>query len=225
MNVSANQNLNLGGVSVNNLTVSNPTTVTLQQNTSVANQLNLQNGVVDGNGFTLTAPGTASGVVRTSGFVAGALKRTVDLTAAGSSLFPVGTPDAYSPVTLTVNAGSGSAATGLTVSATAAAHPGSNNPATTLNRYWTLTPDTAPTSPFDAGLSFTYLDTDVPGGANENNLLVGRFTGGNNYETFTPTRDTVNNILTVAGGVTGFSEWAVGESTAVPVTLSTLAIE
>lgn len=207
------------------LKVNNGSGVTLLANQTLTTLLNLTAGEVNPGVFTLTGPDGASGVVRTSGFVVGPLKRLVNMTTAhGPLLFPVGTTGAYAPFSLTVNTGSASTGAALTVQTATGADP-NNHGSAALNRTWTLTPDAQPDGSFDAGVVFGYQDTDVDGSASEANLKVAKDTGGGTFVIYPTTVDTGLNTLTVATGVTGFSTWTAAELTAVPVTLSNLSVE
>ncbi|MGI8908790.1 MAG: beta strand repeat-containing protein [Candidatus Sumerlaeaceae bacterium] len=213
--------------SIAGITVNNPSTVTMLQNVAVTTQLNLIGGTISPNGNLLTAPDGATGVIRTAGYVDGALKRLINMTVAGGGarLFPVGSGASYAPVTLTINSGSDASGADLTVSTSNTADPNNNSP-NALIRTWTLTPDSQPDGTFDAGLVFGYNDpADLGGTVVESALVVAKDTGGGTFQTFPTTVDAVNNTLTVASGVNGFSVWTAGDSTAVPVTVSAFSIE
>lgn len=209
LNGTSPQIANFAGATVRNLRVNNPAGVTLTGNATVSTLLNLAAGEVVTNGNTLTAP-DLPGLARTSGFVRGALTRSIG-TAAGSRLFPVGTSGQYSPVDVNFTAGSSGAGT-LSVAAVAGDHPSSSNSGDSINRYWSLTPATL--SGYTADLTFSYLDpSDLAGGVTENAIVIGRY-NGSSWQTFTPSPlDTANNTAR-ATGVTQFSDWTLGEPTA-----------
>lgn len=220
LNGSGAQSMNLAGATLPNLTVNNASGVNLTGSAVVSGVLNLQSGEVATGANTLTVADGAPAVVRTTGFVNGTLTRNI-AASTGARSFPVGTAGAYTPVDVNFTVASAGAGT-LAVGCTATDHPGSNNAATSINRYWSLTG--AGLSGYTADATFNYLDSDL-GAANEADLLIGRSTGGNNWEIFTPTPlDTVGNTAK-AVGVTAFSDWTLGEDSAVPVSLSTFTID
>lgn len=206
-------------VAFNGLRVDNPAGARLMSNVAANGVLNLANGVVDTNGFTLTAADGAANLLRTSGFVAGTLARAIGAST-GARSFPVGTAGQYSPVDVDLTVAPAAPGT-LAVTATAADHPGSNDPTLSINRYWTLSPTGL--AGFTADLTFHYLDADL-GAVNEATLVAGRSLGGFNWQVFTPTLDTVANTAK-ATGVTAFSDWTLGDPAAVPVAVSAFSID
>ena len=91
--------------------------------------------------------------------------------------------------------------------------------ANALRKVWVITSNL---TGFTTDLVFYYEDADIPAGVNEANLMPMRSTdGGLTWQdvTGTVTRDTVANWIKVAG-VTGFSMWAFGDNSMVPVELS-----
>ena len=156
--------------------------------------------------------GPAGVVTRTTGLVDGNFRKTY--TAAGSKSFEVGTANGFSPVT--VNATAGTFPSDFTVKATQGPQP-SVNPATSIQRYWTLTEG----GDITADLTFNYLDpTDITG--NEANYKVIRVIGGTSVAFPTSVVTPAANTATLAG-VSNFSDWTVGEitaPTAAPATIS-----
>lgn len=170
---------------------------------SPSNALTLTNGrlITGSNTITLTDP--ASVVVRTSGFVDGALRKS--FSAIGSKPFEVGTLTGYAPVT--VNATAGTFPAPLIVRSQAGKLPAlaAHN---AISRHWTLTG-----TGITADLTFQYLLADVQG--NETNYSVIKHETG----TLTvPAGQSVNAGAHTgsAPGVSSFSDWTVGEA---PVTL------
>jgi hypothetical protein len=152
---------------------------------------------------TLTVDSTADISGGPNGYVVGSLSRVA--VPAGSSVFPVGTTGAYSPVDL-ANAGGGGS---LTVAARTPQQP-VLAPATSLQRYWSLTK----TGGLTTDLTFHYLDGDVSG--NEANYRVVVVESGN--ATSFPADanhsvDTVNNTFTKLA-VQSFSDWTAAEPAA-----------
>ncbi|OLE52713.1 MAG: hypothetical protein AUG51_16835 [Acidobacteria bacterium 13_1_20CM_3_53_8] len=216
--------VNLNGSSAQ--TISGAGTLTFSTlstiNVNNANGITLQKDITINGGLTLTAGNITTGantlsisstgiVSRTSGHIIGNLKK--NFPAAATKTFEVGTANGYSPVT--VNATAGTFPADFTVSATQGPHP-AVNAATSIQRYWTLTNTTISS----ADLTFQYLAGDVMG--TEANYRVIRISGG------TPVSFPASIINTGAhtaslAGVTGFSDWTVGENvapTAAPANLS-----
>ncbi|HEV7397725.1 MAG TPA: DUF4214 domain-containing protein, partial [Pyrinomonadaceae bacterium] len=147
--------------------------------------------------------GSAGVVTRTTGYVDGNFRKTY--TAAGSKSFEVGTANGFSPVT--VNATAGTFPSDFTVKAIQGPQP-SVNPATSIQRYWTLTEG----GDITADLTFNYLDpTDIMG--NEANYRVIRVIGGTAESFPTSVVTPAANTATLTG-VSVFSDWTVGENTA-----------
>jgi phage gpG-like protein len=193
-----------GDLSMNSTDVSNGAT------TAVA--LTMTNGrvITGANNLILTVGGGV--VLRTNGYVDGNLRKTY--AAAVSKTFEVGTANGFSPVT--VNATAGTFPSDFTVKATQGPQP-SVNPATSIQRYWTLTEG----GDITADLTFQYLDPpDVMG--NEANYKVIRVIGGTPVAFPTSTVNGGTNLATLTG-VSVFSDWTVGEiaaPTAAPATIS-----
>ena len=178
----------------------NPTNTT----NNTVGSLQLDSGIIDTGANTLTvstcSPSAVTGGSATS-YVKGTLIRCVDNT--GVYAFPVGTTNGYSPVSLSGIVGSGN----FTVTPNQA-FLGGTNPAQSIQRNWGLTPSGGVTQ---ANLTLTYLDADVPGGANESGFKFVRRAGTTNTE-FTPTSsNTTTNTFTL-NGVTAFSNWTLGNN-------------
>lgn len=205
--------------SLNFLSVTNTNNVSIAGGdltcTSVAvapnNALTLTSGRLITNANTVILPNAASVVVRTAGHVDGNLRK--NYSAVASKLFEVGTANGFSPVTVNVTAGT--FPSDFTVKATQGPQP-SVNPATSVQRYWTLTESGDVT----ATLTFQYLVGDVLG--TEANYKVIRVIGGTPVAFPASTVNTVGHNATLAG-VSAFSDWTVGEiasPTAAPATIS-----
>jgi len=198
-------------------TTGNARSISLDGNGSVTSTTTLalsrilQLGSINVNTKTLTVDGSITG--GSTGYVIGSLKKTSVPT--GAFTFPVGTVNGYSPIDTNVTAGTGS----LKVAATQSVH-GSVNAATSLKRYWTLTAS-GTSLDFESDLTFHYLDpTDIAG--TEANYRLIRIDGGtavsfpNNCASPTDEQACVNtgtNQATITG-VTGFSDWTLGENIA-----------
>ena len=196
---------------VKNLNINNPAGVTLSSNTIVSGSLDLDIGDLNTNGNSLTLgtsstnPGT---LAHNSLTISGSFNRWISPSA--SLLFPVGTSSTkYTPVVLSNISGTGT----FSVSAVAGPHPnvlGTN----VLQMYWKLT-NGGLTS---ADVTFNYLDADVIG--NESNYVIGKYDGIWSFPggSINPT----TNQATILG-VTTFSDWSLGDQSALPVELSSFS--
>jgi hypothetical protein len=197
------------------LTVDQPNNVTIAGGdltlASTAAALTMTNGrIITGANNLILSSGTAT-VTRTNGVVDGNFRKTY--AAAASKSFEVGTANGFSPATVNVTAGTFPAT--FTVAAVQGPHP-SVNPATSVQRYWTLTEGGDVT----ADLTFQYLLADVMG--TEANYKVIRSIGGTSVAFPASTVNTVAHTATLTG-VTSFSDWTVGEiaaPTAAPANIS-----
>ena len=186
-------------------------------NTTNASVGSLQIGtgrIIDTGPNTLTvttcSPTAVTGGNSTS-FVKGNLTRCVN--GSGAYVFPVGTANGFSPVSLTGIVGTGN----FNVIANQAFLTGTDT-TKSIQRNWGLTPLAGVTQ---ANITLTYLDADVPGTANEANF---RFTRRNGLGTasFTPSvANTATNTFTL-NNVTAFSTWSLGVlvPTAAPASIS-----
>jgi len=194
------------------ITFDNPSGVNLLTPITVNNgTLALTSGTVGATANILTI-GANANVTRTNGYVIGTLGRT--FAAPGSKLFPVGTPNGYSPFTANVTAGTFPA--DIAAAAVQGAQPNMAG-GTSILRYWSLG-GTGVT----ADLTFQYLDGDVQG--NEALYKVYRVSGGTPVAFPGSSVDTGTNTATVTG-ISSFSDWTVGEfgdTTAPTVTGVTL---
>ncbi len=196
---------------VKNLNINNPAGVTLSSSTIVSGSLDLDIGDLNTNGNSLTLgtsstnPGT---LAHNSLTISGSFNRWISPSA--SLLFPVGTSSTkYTPVVLSNISGTGT----FSVSAVAGPHPnvlGTN----VLQMYWKLT-NGGLTS---ADVTFNYLDADVVG--NESNYVIGKYDGIWSFPggSINPT----SNQATLLG-VTTFSDWSLGDQSALPVELSSFS--
>ena len=123
-----------------NLTINDAAGVTLAGDLTVGGTLTLTSGpLVTGTNVLVIAPGGT--VVRTTGRVAGYLRKTAPVASPATLTFEIGDMTAYTPVTVAF--GAVTTAGTLTASTTPGEHPGIANsgvdPAQDVNRYWTLT--------------------------------------------------------------------------------------
>src|SRR5207302_1450933 len=140
--------LSMATASVNNLTIASGRTLTLSgQDLQINGTLTMNGGNINLDPSSTLVIGPAGSVVRSSGQILGAVKKSIN--GAGSFTFPVGTTNGYSPVDVTVTAGSGD----LTVQAVQAVQPALVDQAnSSLRRYWKLNG-----SGITANLTFNYL--------------------------------------------------------------------
>ena len=162
--------------------------------------------------------GPAGVVTRVTGYVDGNFRKTY--TAVASKVFEVGTANSFSPVTVNVTAGT------FPADFTAKAVQGSQpilNPATSLQRYWTLTEGGSVT----ATLTFTYATDALDVMGTEASYRVIRVIGGTavNFPEVCPAGPCVDEATNtiIIPNVTEFSDWTAGEPaspTAAPATIS-----
>jgi hypothetical protein len=127
-------------------------------------------------------------------------------------VFPVGTTGAFSPLNVTVTNGSGQ----LTVRANTGVPiptPSGVDPLRTLQRFWTLSG-----AGIRSNITFNYLDGDVPGAPNNENLwAILRITGTTAvaYPDALPfvVMDPTNNRFTI-DDLESYSDWTAGEALA-----------
>jgi len=195
--ITNNGTLNIANAN-QTITIDNANGVSLLTPLALNNgALALTNGIVNATANLLSI-GATTNITRTNGYVHGAMKHT--FAGAGSKVFPVGTPNGYSPVTANVTSGTFPA--DLTSAAVQGPQPNMNAP-TSLQRYWTLTAS----GPLTANLTFKYLNPDVAG--IEANYQLARVNAG--VPTFFA--GTVDAALDTASlnGVSSFSDWTAGE--------------
>ncbi|MFN2579063.1 MAG: Ig-like domain-containing protein [Pyrinomonadaceae bacterium] len=218
-NPTAIGTVNLSGTSAQ--TISGPGIITTNTNQTIAvnnaNGISLQKDLTINGGLTLTAGNitvpsntlsisSTGSLTRTSGHVIGNLLKVY--AGVGSKTFEVGSANGYSPVT--INATAGTFPANLTVKATQGPQPNFPAPSKALQRYWTLT-GTGVT----ANLTFSYLASDVPGTADENNFVIFKYNGtltqppGGSVSAATHTA-TIN-------GVSSFSDWTCAQTLGTPV--------
>jgi hypothetical protein len=162
--------------------------------------------IVDGLG-TLEL-GTTSAITRTTGQVNSSLTKNF---AAPGPLFvmPVGTTGQYSPLDVTMTAGSGSLTVKANPGDVPTTPPGVLTTTQMLKRYWTLTEGGSIT----ANAVFHYLDADVPVTTTESSWSIFRVAGGTpsrfNTDGVTFLVNPAANTFTV-NGLETFSDWTAG---------------
>jgi hypothetical protein len=201
----------------NALTINNGAGVVLNFNTTVNGLLTLQNGNITTGANTLIIGGSGS-ISHISGHTIGNLRKV--FSGPGSFTFAVGTAGAYSPVDVTVTAGSGN----LDIKANAGTAPATPalDPTKMLQRYWTLSG-----SGITSNVVFHYLDADVPGTSTESAYSIFRIITGGTALRFNPDGtnvilDTAANTFTI-NSLSNYSDWTAGNPlapTAAPASIS-----
>lgn len=149
------------------------------------------------NTLTISCTGSVTGASATN-YILGNLQK--QYCATGSKTFEVGTANGFSPVTVNITAGTFPA--NFTVKAVQGPNP-AVNPATSIQRYWTLTG-----SGVTADLLFQYLLADVMG--TEANYKVIREIGGTAVG-FPLSSVNVGLHQATLSNVSVFSNWTVGQ--------------
>ena len=200
---------------VNGLTSANTGgTLQMEKAVTVSSALVLtspvQVGTSGGNTLTLGTGASLSG----SSYVAldGSGKFVRYFTGAGTVTLPVGTPGAYSPVSVTVSA-SAYTAPHLDVTMAGAKHASNSSPSNFLTRVWTLSAGGITSPTYD--LSFTYTNADVNGV--ESGIVCAQYTGS----AWVPGNATnpATNTMTISG-LNSLGDFTGGEADVLPVQLS-----
>jgi len=208
-----------GTTSFNNLTVSNTAGVTLNAPTTVSGTLALGTGgggiIHTGvNVLTVGSAGSVTGAGSGS-YVNGNLQKTVIIASfAGSQTWEVGDASRYAPINFTT--GTGVTNIILTGSTTAGDHASiatsGLDASKTANRHWTLTTNSGLFS--NANLTFNFDPADLDPTANTANFVVKKFDAPSTWASTTTGART--STSTQATGVSGFSDFQVGELSPTP---------
>ncbi|MFH1221419.1 MAG: hypothetical protein V1694_13330 [Candidatus Eisenbacteria bacterium] len=197
------------------LTISGSGTKTLASNITVNGTLTLTSGTITTNASALLISSTGS-VSRIGGHVVGNLGKYI-ATGATAKTFEIGDAANYTPINVSfTGVGTGG---NLTATTTAGDHPdiGASPvcPSKSANRYWTLTNAGIVFS--DCSATFNFVPGDVDGGANTSSFVVAKYSGGT---WTTPTVGTRTSTSTQVTGLTGLSEFQIGEPIVLSVTVS-----
>ena len=191
----------------NNVTVNNGLTFTLSNTANIDATLG---ALIVNNSFSGAIDRSGSA----AGHVIGNLQRAI-ATGTNTYLFPVGTLEGYTPVSLAFN----SVGTGgnLTVNSNDANHP---NFATYglsatkyVSRHWNVTNNGV--ASFNVNATFDYLAGDLQGGAIASEMRLGKYDAAWTY----PTRTTGTNSITGLG-ITSFSGFMAGACGTVDATIT-----
>ena len=189
------------------LTVDNASGVSLAADLTVNGTLDLTSGpIFTGVNTLVVAPGGS--VTRTSGHVAGNLRKTMPVGSPVALAFEVGDATSYAPVAVSFD--TVSVAGTLTASTTPGEHPDVANagisPAKDVNRYWTLIDGGIAFDIYSATFTFVAADLDV--GANPLLFVVAK----EDATIWTlPPVGTRTSLSTQATGMSTFSHFALGE--------------
>jgi hypothetical protein len=202
------------GSVLNNLMINNPAGLTLGASTTVNGTLALTAGVLT-TGLNIVTVATSGSTSRTAGWVNGNLRKFIPAGAA-STTFEIGDLAAnYTPVT-TAFTGPIIGATGSIIAKTAASDTtttGSGIVSTkSVNRTWTLTNDNVVPGLTSYDATFTYASTDNDAGTTPANYAVKLYTTA--WSTIA-TSGTTTDTTATATGITGFGEFAIGETPVV----------
>jgi len=186
--------------------------------TGTSSALQLTNGRIITGANTLILPNQTSNTTRTAGHVDGNLRKAY--TAAISRTFEVGTANSYSPATMNVTA-VGAPST-LTVRAVQGSQP-VLNPATSLQRYWSVTESGDVT----ATMTFNYATDGLDVVGTEAAYRIIRVSGATAvyFPEVCPAGPCVDEAANnfIIPGVSTFSDWTAGEPaapTAAPAMIS-----
>jgi len=203
------------------LVIDNSNGVSLSMNATANGVLSLTNGLLTlgSSNLTLGSSATISGSPSASNMIvatgSGELRKT--FTGTGSFTFPVGDNTGtaeYSPVTLNFTSGSFSSAY-AGVKLANSKHPNNTSSTDYINRYWTVS--SSGISSFSCDASFVYVAADVEG--TESNLYCGSW-GGSSWTLL----NAVNTgTKTLSGTVSSFSDFTGGETSALPVQLTSFS--
>jgi len=145
----------------------------------------------------------------TSSYVSGNLRLNFP-TGSNSCIFKIGDATAYAPVTVAMNSvtvsGTLNARTDTPDHADTTSGISGINGSKSVNRTWTLTPESSPTfSSYNP--TFNFVAGDIDSGAATSSFVIGRKSGSWSF----PALGAANPTSTAATGLTGFGEFAIGE--------------
>jgi hypothetical protein len=205
------------------LQVNNPLDVTLQSSLAPTGPVAFVAGriVTGANTLVIPAGGSVSGAGQATGWVAGRLSRNFPVGAAARA-FDVGDASTYAPVTVAMSGAA--SAFDITGSTTALDSPNIGtsdlDAAKTVNRFWTLGAAGTPSfTAFDA--TFQFDPADVDAGATPANFVLRRYASGS-WSALTP--GTLTATSSQATGVTGFGDFAIGQTASFTITASAGAL-
>ena len=212
------------GSAFNNLTINKSAgSAVLSSNATVNGVLNFVSGKIQTGSNLLIQPssGTVTGAAQNTGWVNGQLQKHI-ATGATSKTFEVGGPTNYTPATVSFASvtGAGDLIASVVSGDHASIGTSTINAAKSVNRNWTLTNNGVVFLSYDA--TFNFVAGDVDAGASTSAFIVGKYNGSSwTY----PTVGTTTSTSTQVTGVTGFSDFEIGEPTAsAPAVTLTAAV-
>lgn len=201
------------------LRINNPFGVTLQSNLTPGGTLNFLAGRITTGPHTLIIPtaGTVTGAASGTGWVVGNLRREFPV-GTSSQTFDVGDANVHAPVAVAMTgAASAFQVTGSTTSLDHPNLPTSDlDAAKTVNRFWTLTPVGSP-SFTSHGATFQFDTSDLDAGTTPASFVLRRFASG---AWSSLTAGALSATSSQATGVTGFGDFAVGQTVTFTITAS-----
>lgn len=203
-----------GATTFTNMALDNTTGLTINNDVTVQTQINLVNGaLITGANVLRVAQTTWSGISRTNGWVAGNLGLWFP-TSWQSRIFEIGDASAYRPVTVTIPNVTTAGYIVSAISQSSGDHPqiasSSINSASSVNRWWSITSGGAAMASMD--VVFNYLAADVDLGATPSSFIIQRYSGSTWNDV---TEGTLNATNSQGTGITGFGEFAIGQTSSV----------
>ena len=208
---------NLG---LNNVTINNAAGVTSSASNTINGVLNFISGkLITGNNFvTIGTSGSITGAGATTGWVVGNLIKQTATNASPSFAYAIGDATNYTPISLTFTGNNTASTAGsITATTTVGDHPqiatsglDSNN---TVNRTWNLLNNgISGFTNYTANLTYSVAETDAT--AVPANFAIRKYEGTTWAATSTLATPTDSGIA--ASGITGFGDFAVGNSSGTP---------
>ncbi|MBP8137102.1 MAG: hypothetical protein KAY61_02765, partial [Candidatus Eisenbacteria bacterium] len=190
------------------LVLDNPAGLELGSNATWRGAVNFVRGHVHTGGFTFSVDtATVITASQATGWVNGTLRRTMRY-GTPTATFAVGTDSVYAPVTVSLTGSTSEFP--LAVSTTDGDHPqlatSGGDPARSVNRWWTLTPD-GTTSFASGSATFTFSAADVDSEATTGLLVPFRYAGGWTQ----PALGSSAATSVQARGFTAFGAFAIAE--------------
>ena len=197
----------LPGVTLNNLTLNRSAGVNLIGDVTINGRLTFSAGNIT-TGVSKVIIGPTGSIARASGHVVGNLQKNLAVGANVSRVFEVGDGTNYTPVELLF--GQVISSGNLLSTTTIGDHPNISGsgimPSRSVNRYWTLSNDSATFASYSAKLNF--VSNDIDAGANTGNFIVQKF---DTPVWSSPALGPRTPTSIQATGMTSFSDFAVGE--------------
>ena len=211
-----------GATTFGTMTLNNTAGLTINNDVTIQNILNLTAGILTTgtNVLRIAQAGGWSGVNRTNGWVAGNLGLWFP-TGWQSRTFDIGDASAYRPVTLTIPNVTTAGYIVSAISQSSGDHPqiasSAINSALSVNRWWSITSGGAAMASMD--VVFNYLAADIDAGATPSSFIIQRYSGSTWNDV---TEGTLNATSSQGTGITGFGQFAIGQTSSVTPICDTL---